>query len=167
MKLSTILTGTLLLLAVGFFSSCEQNDEPELKTMTYNYAFNTGQLNSAYAYSGSHPTDLSAKLMLAEQADGKTKITVTLMNAQAGQTYAVHAHDKVTPGANGLPYNQAPNGMVYVQMIANGEASMVSDKSFTELTTEYEGFFVIHDPMQAINTADPTTYVVLGNFARE
>ena len=169
MKFRTILSSALLILAVVLFSSCEQNDTPDLQTKTYTYAFNTGQINSAYAYSGSHPNDLTAKLMLEEQADGKTKITVTIMNPQSGQTYATHAHDKADAATtpNTTPYNASPNGAVIAQMISNGEASMISDKSFSELTTEYEGFFVIHDPLQAINTADPTTYVVLGNFARE
>jgi len=33
------------------------------------------------------------------------------------------------------------------------------------LTSTYEAFFVIHDPLQALTTTDPTTYVVLGVFA--
>ena len=30
----------------------------------------------------------------------------------------------------------------------------------------YDGFVVVHDPLQAITTVDPTTYVILGVFAR-
>lgn len=38
--------------------------------------------------------------------------------------------------------------------------------SFTELTRNYEGFLVVHDPTQAISTVDLTTYLVVGAFAR-
>lgn len=159
---------TVLLLALTglVFSACQQTEEMQSKT--YSYMFNTGQINSAYAYSGTHPTTLSADLKLEEMADDKTKITVTINNPESGQTYMVHAHDKVDPATNnGLPYNQVPNATVFAQPISGGEASFTSDMSFEKLTTEYEAFFVIHDPLQPINTADPTTYVILGDFARE
>ena len=69
-----------------------------------------------------------------------------------------------------MPYNETPNSDVCVMMIpGNGMSSnksQISSKTYTELTTTYDGFFVVHDPTQAINTADPTTYVILGSFAR-
>lgn len=169
MKLTTVLKSTLLLLfATLMFSAC-QPEEVQMQTKTYNYSFNTGQIDATYAYSGNHPNTLSAKLMLEEMADDKTKITVTIMNPVAGETYMVHAHDKASPTTtpNQTPYIETPNASVFAQAISNGEASFTSNMSFEKLTTEYEGFFVIHDPLQLINTQDPTTYVVLGNFARE
>jgi len=44
--------------------------------------------------------------------------------------------------------------------------SQISTESFTSLTTVYNGFFVTHDPLQPIDTTDPTTYVLLGLMAR-
>lgn len=154
----------LLTLVVGFMS-CEK--EAEMQSKTYNYSFNTGQAAAAYAYSGSHPNTIAAELKLDEMADGTTKVSVTLTGANDA-TYMVHAHDVSSTGT--LPYNQTPNGNVYATPIAvtsgTGTSSQISTMSFEALTTTYDGFFVVHDPTQAINTADPTTYVVLGTFAR-
>jgi hypothetical protein len=143
-----------------------------LMTMSYDYMFNTGQVNSAYAYSGSHATDLSAKLTVTELADGNSRVSVQLMNTLDGQMYMIHAHDQADPNStpNGTPYNETPNSDVLATMITgNGGTAMnsqMSTMSYTELTTNYEAFFVVHDPLQTISTTDPTTYVLLGVFAR-
>ncbi|WMX16387.1 MULTISPECIES: hypothetical protein [unclassified Aureispira] len=158
----------LLALVIGFMS-CEK--EAELQSKTYNYSFNTGQAAAAYAYSGSHPNTIKAELKLDEMADGTTKVSVTLTGA-LDSTYMVHAHDMATASStpNNTPYLETPNGNVYATPImvsgGTGTSSQISTKSFEDLTTTYDGFFVVHDPTQAINTADPTTYVVLGTFAR-
>jgi putative alpha-1,2-mannosidase len=154
----------LLTLVVGFMS-CEK--EVEMQTKTYSYSFNTGQADAAYAYSGSQANTIAAELMLEEMADGTTKVSVTLTGA-IDSTYAVHAHDVVSGGT--LPYNQTPNGLVYATPVVvsggTGTSSQISTMSYEALTTTYDGFFVVHDPSIAPNTADPTTYVVLGTFAR-
>jgi hypothetical protein len=84
----------------------------------------------------------------------------------------MHAHDKADPAStpNGTPYDESPNAGVFATAVAgNGGTASVSGEttmSYTEITSTYEGFFVVHDPLQAVNTADVTTYVVLGDFAR-
>lgn len=158
-------------LVVGSFAR-EQN-ETNFSKMSYSYDFNTGQLAQAFAYSGTHSDDLSAMISVQELATGNSRVQVHIMNTMNGEMYATHAHDKADPATtpNGTPYDESPNGDVLVQMIeGNGGTAyggQLSTMSYTELTTTYEAFFVIHDPLQAINTADPTTYIVLGNFARK
>ncbi len=170
MSFKNLIINSLFLVAIlAAFTSC-QKEEEEMETKTFMYDFNTGQVNTAYAYTGTHPNTLKAEIKLDEMEDDMTKITVTLMNPEAGQTYNVHAHDKADPTTtpNGTPYIETPNALVYAQMItaAEGSKSFTSDMSFEKLTTEYEGFFVVHDPLQPVTTTDPTTYVILGNFAR-
>ncbi|MEO9531711.1 MAG: hypothetical protein ABJG68_13100 [Crocinitomicaceae bacterium] len=137
----------------------------------FSYAFNTGQVDASYAYDGTHASTLSADLTLEGQKEG-TMITLTLNNTIDGEMYATHAHDAADPAVtpNMTPYDETPNGDVWVQMIAgNGgsvSASQMSSMSVTELTETYEGFLVVHDPLQGITTTDPTTYVILGSFAR-
>lgn len=158
----------LVFLAVGFMS-CEQ--EAELQSKTYSYSFNTGQTAAAYAYAGSHPNTIAAELMLEEMADGTTKVSVTLTGANDA-TYMCHAHDMADAATttNSTPYLETPNGDVYASPVVvsggTGTSSQISTMSYEALTTTYDGFFVVHDPTQAVNTADPTTYVVLGTFAR-
>lgn len=159
----------LLALVVGFMS-CEK--EAELQSKTFSYSFNTGQVAATYAYSGSHPNTIAAELTLDEMADGTTKVSVTLTGANDGTTYMVHSHDAADAATtpNSTPYNEMPNGNVYASPVVvsggTGTSSQISTMSFEALTTTYSGFFVVHDPTQAINTADPTTYVILGSFAR-
>lgn len=139
---------------------------------TFNYAFNTGQVAAAYAYSGTHATNLSAVINVQELGNGESRVTATLNNSISGQTYNVHSHDKADPTTtpNMTPYNETPNFDVCVMQIAGngGDAynSQISTKTYTEITTTYDGFFVVHDPLQAMTTLDPTTYVLLGSFAR-
>lgn len=172
MKLHSILTNTLILIfTVLFFASCEKTDDAkEMQSKTYAYTFNKGQINSAYAYSGNHTDNLTAELTITEKKDGKSMVSVKLTNAMDGKTYMVHAHDAADPTMtpNNTPYNETPNSSVLALQIlgSDAEASQESTKSFEELTTTYSGFFVIHDPLINVNTQDPTTYVILGNFAR-
>lgn len=138
----------------------------------FNIAFNTGQLNAAYAYSGTHATNLSAVLKVQELGDGQSRVSVALNNSINGQTYNVHSHDQADPATtpNGTPYNETPNSNVLVLQIAgNGGMAynnQISTMSHADLTTTYDGFFVVHDPLQAMTTTDPTTYVLLDLFAR-
>ncbi len=139
---------------------------------TYNYAFNTGQVAAAFAYSGTHTTSLSGTLNIQELGDGQSRVTVALENTINSQIYMTHSHDAADPATtpNNTPYNETPNSNICTLMIAgNGDmaySSQISTESYADLTTTYNGFFVVHDPLQAINTADPTTYVLLGSFAR-
>ena len=160
---------TLVAAIVLMGTSCKK----EMKTQTFSYEFNNGQVSSDAAYDGSHMDNLKSTMMLESTEDGGTKITITIMNSMDGETYMVHAHDKADPNStpNGTPYNETPNSDILVQSVeGNGgevSVSQTTDMSFDELTTEYEGFFVIHDPLQPINTADISTYLVVGSFARE
>ena len=184
MKFKNVLTkSTLALLIIVGVSSCSKDEDSPvpvtnssttstLKTATYNYDFNVGQVSPAFAYAGAHTNTLSADILLEEQSSGLTKVTVTLNNTMSGQTYNVHSHDAADPATtpNGTPYNESPNTNVLVQQIVGDGGSVsafqMSTKTFTELTTMYDGFLVVHDPLQAVSTVDPTTYVILGLFAR-
>lgn len=154
-----------------FMTSCG-DDDPVLSDASYDYAFHNGQTVSVAPYTGLHPATLSANLQLMELEDGGTRITVTLMNTIDGETYRIHAHDGADPSStpNGTPYNESPNADILAQNLeGNGGTASVSqdtDMSFNDLTMNYEGFFVVHDPLQAINTADITTYLIVGSFAR-
>lgn len=166
--MSTVDISTYLI--VGAFARTQTASN--LKSMVFDYAFNTGQVASSYAYSGSHQNTLSAKLKIQELGNGESRVSVWLMNTLDAKTYMVHAHDKADPSStpNMTPYQESPNSSVCTLMIkGNGSTAwnnQISTMSYTQLTTMYEGFFVVHDPLQAISTVDPTTYVILGNFAR-
>ena len=157
-------------LFVGAFARTQSSSG--LSRGTFNYAFNTGQVAPAFAYSGTHATNLAGIINIQELADGNSRVTVTLENSINSQTYMVHSHDKADPTTtpNMTPYNETPNSDVCTLMIAgNGGtaySSQISTKTYTDLTTSYDGFFVVHDPLQAMSTTDPTTYVLLGSFAR-
>ena len=94
------------------------------------------------------------------------------MNTLDGETYHIHAHDIADPATtpNGTPYIETPNSDVYVSMLeGNGDmagSAVISTLSYDMILNNYDGFFVVHDPLQAIDTTDPTTYVILGIFAR-
>jgi hypothetical protein len=169
----------LMLSSALIFSSCkkdEMEDEtpnnPQMMTSTYTYEFNNGQVIPSAAYSGSHHDNLMASMMIEEISATQTKITVTLMNTVGGAEYMVHAHDAADPGTtpNGTPYNESPNGDVFLQHIhGNGGdafASQTINMSFSQVINDYEGFFVVHDPLQPISTTDIATYLVVGTFAR-
>ena len=82
----------------------------------------------------------------------------------------VHAHDFADPSTtpNGTPYDETPNPNVMVLMMEGGNMPMnsqISTMPYNNLINDYEAFFVVHDPLQPVNTADPSTYVILGVFA--
>ena len=141
-------------------------------TTTFAYDFNAGQIDPAFAYAGSHADNLSVAVRVDELADNRSRITVSIMNTIDGETYHAHAHDVADPSTtpNGTPYNEMPNGDVFAFPITgNGGTAAhanISSQSYSDVTIAYEGFFVIHDPLQAISTIDPTTFVILGLFAR-
>lgn len=157
-------------LTVGTFGRAQAASGLESKV--YNYDFNTGQVAAAFAYTGSHPSSLSASLKVQELVDGTARVSVMLKNTVDGEMYMIHSHDMADPATtpNGTPYNESPNADVLVQMaMGNGadvNAGQLSTMTYTELTSTYEAFFVVHDPLQAITTVDPTTYVLLGVFAQ-
>ena len=171
-KISNILFIVFGLFILGFLSSCGDDDPIALKTTSFDYALHNGQAVPSAAYAGGHPTDLTATMKLDEMENGNTMITVTLNNTISGATYNMHAHDgadaATTP--NGTPYNESPNTDIFAQMLqGNGNTVSVSQEasmSYTELTDTYLGFFVIHDPLQAVSTTDITSYLVVGGFAR-
>lgn len=160
-----------LLAACALFSSCSKDDDDK-RSQTFNYAFNTGQLGAGTAYEGTHPKNLTASLKLDELDNAQTRVTITLTNTLSGEVYSVHAHDAADPATtpNGTPYNEVPNANVLVQQLnGNGgsvSGSMVSNKSFSELTQTYNAFLVVHDPTQTISTTNLKTYLIVGTFAR-
>lgn len=157
-------------LVVGGFARTQTN--PDFSSSTFSYDFNTGQLVPDFAYAGTHPTDLAATIQVDELAGDMSRITVRLMNTLDGEMYPTHAHDmadaSTTP--NGTPYIESPNGDVFAgPIMGNGGMAIrtnVSPMSYDMITSTYDGFFVVHDPLQAVSTTDPTTYVLLGVFAR-
>ena len=177
MKLFRFSVLSLSLATLMLMSSCDKEDMNDdmmpLKSMTINYEFNNGQVVSSAPYQGEHPDWLQASMELEELSNGKTEISITLMNTVDGAVYNIHAHDMADPSTtpNGTPYNESPNADVLVkQVMGNGGSVMVSqitDLSYEDLTMNYDGFFVIHDPLQPMSTVDLSTYVVLGVFARE
>lgn len=177
-KLFLPLTVLSLGLAVSSCKKEEMEEEPTptptptMQSATYNYEFNNDQVVPTAAYMGAHEDNLYAVMDVEEVSSTETMISVTLHNTIDGEMYAVHAHDAADPTTtpNGTPYNETPNSMVFTQM-ATGNGGMVTvsqtiNMSFSDVTTSYEGFFVVHDPLQAINTADISTYLVVGSFAR-
>ncbi|MCH8557906.1 MAG: hypothetical protein LAT84_08795 [Balneolia bacterium] len=161
-------------LVLGIFAEDLEEGEANLRSATFNYDFNEGQLldDPSLAYEGDHPRNLSATLTLNEQIDGTTEVIVMLNNTVAGETYPVHSHDAADPSTtpNGTPYNETPNGDVFAGGVMadgmSGTGDNISPLSFNELTRNYEGFFVVHDPLQELSTTDLTTYVILGLTAR-
>lgn len=143
-----------------------------LESMSFNYAFNTGQVEPTFAYDGTHADNFNSEIRIDELADGRTRITVVHNNTMDGMTYATHAHDMADPTTtpNGTPYIESPNGGVFAGgIIGNGGtngAANISDLSYTEVTSSYNGFFVVHDPLQTIDTTNPKSYIILGVFAR-
>jgi hypothetical protein len=156
-------------LVVGSFARAQT--ATNFSSMIYNYDFNIGQVDPSFAYSGPHAGNLGATLKVQELANGESRVSVAIMNSINGETYMVHAHDMADPATtpNGTPYNETPNADVLATTVSgNGMTaynSQHSIMSFADLTTTYDAFLVIHDPLQALTTTDPTTYVVLGVFA--
>ncbi len=164
-KLSSI---ACAFLCIFFMSSCGDS----LESSEYDYSFNTGQIAATFAYAGTHADDLGATIEVKELEAGGSEITVTLKNTMDGETYNTHAHDvaDATTTPNGTPYIETPNSNVFANAIigtgGDASATTTSTLSYTEIITNYEGFLVVHDPLQDITTTDPTTYVILGSFAR-
>lgn len=158
-------------LVVGIFAQDMPPTDPPFRMMSYEYSFNTGQVGDGTAYNGPHNSDLMAVLTITEVSSMESMVSVTLTNTVSGEMYMVHAHDAADPATtpNGTPYIESPNDDVLNLMIHgtgdNAMGSMMSPMSFDELTGSYEGFFVVHDPLQPISTTDLTTYLVVGLFA--
>lgn len=178
MKISKHLALPILAMAVLIGTQSCKKDEmeptpaPAAMESTYNYEFNNGQVVSTAAYDGAHMDNLTASIKVTELTSSTSRITVTLNNTISGQTYHTHAHDAADPTTtpNGTPYNETPNTALYTQMImGNGGTVSVSQDvalSYSTITSSYDGFFVVHDPLQAVTTTDISTYVIVGSFAR-
>lgn len=169
-ELSTVDLTTYLVL--GTFARENEAGEANLRTASFEYAFNEGQTaGEATAYEGEHARDLMATLTIEEQIDGTSLVTIMLNNTVDGENYAVHAHDFADPAEtpNRTPYNETPNADVFAGMIMasgdTGTASNESPMSYNDLTQNYEAFLVVHDPLQELSTEILTTYLVLGVFA--
>ncbi len=161
-------------LVLGLFGQSLEAGAPELRSETFMYDFNEGQLldNPATAYEGPHARNLTASVLIEERFNGLATITVTLNNTVNGESYPVHSHDAADPSTtpNGTPYNETPNHDFAGVVQGNGGSATFSTDTmelrYLQLLNEYEGFFVVHDPLQAISTTDLTTYLILGLTAR-
>lgn len=155
----------IVLLAVTTHLLVTSCGDDAFASTDFNYVFNS-------SYDGDHADDLAAELTVTETEDAGTMITVELTNTVEGESYAIHAHDAAddTTTPNGTVYDETPNVAILADMIiGNGGIASVTHKStmsYSEITTSYEGFFVVHDPLQAINTVDASTFLVVGTFAR-
>lgn len=162
-------------LVVGVFAQSLEPAESSLRSSSFEYAFNEGQLldNEATIYNGDHPRNFSATLDIQERGNGMANVMVTIHNTLDGFNYPVHVHDAADPSTtpNGTPYNETPNGDVFVAMIAgNGDSNsstVQTEMMYSELLEEFEAFFVVHDPTQDISTTDLSTYLVVGVFAQD
>ena len=172
MKFSNLKFTSLLFSAIMILGMTSCGDDEDLRSSTFSYDFNTGQVAEAFAYGGTHENSLTASIKFEELKDGGTEVTVTLDNTMDGETYNTHAHDMADAAAtpNMTPYNESPNGNVFAMgLVGNGgevSGSNTSTLSYDALTTTYDGFLVVHDPLQNLTTTDPTTYVILGVFGR-
>ncbi len=172
-ELSTTDLTTYLIL--GVFGQSLNAGEANLRSATFEYSFNEGQAldNPDTAYEGDHERNLNATMVVDEEIDGTSTISITLNNAVNGEEYAVHSHDFADPDTteNGTPYNETPNADIFAGGLeaADGEASgsNQTNLSFNQLTRDYGGFFVVHDPLQELSTTDLTTYLILGETARQ
>jgi len=164
MKLNLLLATALLLTGL-MMTSCGGDDD--LASTSFDYDFNT-----ATPYVGTHSDDLTAEMTVTELESGNTMINVELTNTVDGVTYNIHAHDAADASStpNGTPYNESPNSAVFAQqLVGNGGTASISQETtldYTAVTTTYDGFFVVHDPLQDISTVDLSTYLIVGAFAR-
>lgn len=177
MKRNFFKVTAVLMLTLVAITSCKKKEKEEemvsnLMTSTYNYEFNNGQVIASAAYDGAHNDMLKATMKVMELSETQSMITVTLTNTINGEMYMVHAHDAADPSTtpNGTPYNESPNSNVFTQMATGNGGSITLSQtvnmSYNAITTSYDGFLVVHDPLQAINTQDVSTYLVVGSFAR-
>ena len=157
-------------LVVGSFARAQTLKDYAFRT--FNYEFNRGQLAQEFTYTGDHAESLGASITIEELADNRSRVIVNILNTMNGEVYHTHAHDSADPATtpNNTPYLESPNAAVFVSSITgNGSTTskaLISSKTYEELTTSYDGFFVIHDPLQTVSTKDPSTFVILGTFAR-
>lgn len=161
MKQFKILALAFVAVSAIVFTSCAE-DAPETKTT--NYAFNTGQLGTGTAYSGSHGA-VTATVKLTENGN-QTTVTVTLTGTMNATDYVVHVHDAQ---AGTPPYNQTPNAAILATTITGNGGTVSKDytstMSYGDLTNNYAGgYFVVHDPTQPISTTNLQTYLVVGTF---
>lgn len=169
---NTLIKTSLLLLAIGSLLTMTSCGDDDLASTTFEYSFNTGQVSPDFAYTGTHSDDLSATMEVKETEAGGSEITVTLKNTMDGMTYPMHGHDAADAATtpNGTPYVEAPNSNIFVHMVTGNGGDVTHTHSSTmshdEIVNNYDGFFVVHDPLQDVSTTDPTTFVILGAFAR-
>lgn len=142
-------------------TSCGSDTESQ----DFGYDFNAD-------YAGTHENNLGATVTVEELEAGGSMITVELTNTVEGETYPMHVHDAADAATtpNMTPYVEAPNANIFAtNLVGTGgtvSTSATTTMSFTELTTTYDGFFVVHDPLQDINTADLSTFLIVAAFAR-
>lgn len=183
------LSNRIGLFLLVILAACQHHEAPApaspvLRTASFTYTFNTGQLGNGTAYEGEHPQNLTAVLTIEEMNANRCRVKLLLNNVVEGKTYLVHTHNAADPTStpNFTPYDESPNadilslaitgaghshgshGHRLAHTIAQGEQQ--SPFSFDYLTQQYDGFLVIHDPLKPLSTTDLKTYLVVNKFAR-
>lgn len=159
-----------LLLAVAIMACDKQESQQSAPTTSFYYPFNTGQSDLNTAYTGDHPNNFRAQMRLAKVDSGGTLVRITFYHTLDGETYAVHAHDYDPDSTIRQPYEFAVNTEVFNQNpVGNGdtvEVTQYSPYSPAYLKEEYQGYFIVHDPLQPVQTKKPATFLIAGRFAR-
>lgn len=183
------LSNRICLFLLAILAACQHHEAPApassvLRTASFTYTFNTGQLGNGTAYEGEHPQNLTAVLTIEEMNANRCRVKLLLNNVVEGKTYLVHTHNAADPTStpNFTPYDESPNadilslaitgaghshgshGHRLAHTIAQGEQQ--SPFSFDYLTQQYDGFLVVHDPLKPLSTTDLKTYLVVNKFAR-
>lgn len=193
--LKSLSFGAFFIASAFTFNACQTEPmmmaEPnpvEARSASFSYNFNIGQLGDGTAYTGDHPTNMTGTMTITEITANRCLVEVELHNTIEGAVYMVHAHDLADPATtpNGTPYNETPNAEVLTLALTSrghhhghggGHGHRVSHisakggqevaRTFEYLTSNYQGFLVAHDPLQAISTTDLTTYLIVSPFARD
>lgn len=81
----------------------------------FNYSFNTGQVEEAYAYAGSHPPSLEAVIQVIELTESRSRATLSFMNKLNGEIFNTHANDVADPAGipKGIAYIETPNAKIF------------------------------------------------------
>ncbi len=172
-----------------FAAACQHHEapapaKPVLRTASFTYTFNTGQLGNGTAYEGEHPQNLTAVLSIEEMNASRCRVKLLINNIMEGKTYLVHTHNAADPltTPNFTPYDESPNADILSMAITGAghshgshghrlahttaQGEQQSPFSFDYLTQQYEGFLVVHDPLKPLSTTDLKTYLVVNKFAR-
>lgn len=171
---------TLLAVLSVLAFSCKKDDPIDsgkvYRRQVYNYSFNKGQVVGKQAYYNRRTRldSMRATVVLEEQPYDKTMIIVSLFNAPVRTAFPVGILQADT-GSYGYETDFDPN-LFARNMTGTGPGSVITDSarsrySFDYLTTKYDGYFVVKDPIAPdtalhIDTFTSAMFPVFGTFAR-